>query len=192
VYKGGSGVRVTVRSGDTVSVSSGVDVEDGKEVIEAIPVGDGVLVSVFVVGSAVRLCVAVGSAEVVGDGLTSGVKLGVGTGVSVGVGSTIEDAVAVGVSCIVEVAEGEGVSWNVGGRVNVPVNSGVGVQLLVTAKVGVEDAVEVNMGVLVGGPGLTFPGEGISETSQSPSVPVSTPIGYLARELPSGAASTGG
>ncbi|GAH06271.1 unnamed protein product [marine sediment metagenome] len=86
----------------------------------------------------------------------------------------------------------EGVSWNVGVKVNVIVNSGVNVKLLVAVRVGVAEEDGVIVGVLVGGPGLTFPGEGYSETSQSPSESVSTLMGCLARELPSGAAGTGG
>lgn len=188
--EGCSGVKVTA----TVSDGAGVEVEDGLGVSEVIPVGEGVFVSAIVGGIVVKLCVAVGPAVVVEDGLTSGVKLGMGLGfgVSVGVGSTMEEAVAVGVSCIVEIAVNEGVNWKVGDRVNVLVNSSVEVWLLVTARVGVTNTDGVIAGVLVGNPGLTSPGEGSSETSQSPSESVSTLMGYLARELPSGAAETGG
>ena len=188
--EGCSGVKVTV----TVSVGAGVEVKDGQGVIEVIPVGEGVFVSAIVGDKVAKLCVAVGPAVGVSDGLASEVKLGLGLGfgVSVGVGSTMEEAVAVGVSCIVEIAVKEGVSWSVGDRVNVLVNPGVDVWLLVTARVGVADAEGVFVGVQVGDPGLTFPGEGSSETSQSFSESVSTLMGYLTSELPSGAAETGG
>ena len=191
MLEGCSGVRVTVASGDLVSVGAGVKVNDGQGVI---PVGEGIFVSAIVGDSVVKLCVAVGPAVTVGEGLTTGdtLGLGLGFGVSVGVGSTMDEAVTVGVSCIIKVAVKEGVNWNVGDRVNVLVNSGVDVQLLVTAWVGVADADGVIVGVLVGCPGLTFPGEGLSETSQFPSEPGSTLRGHLARELPSGASGTGG
>jgi hypothetical protein len=143
VSEGCSGVKVTV----TVSVGAGVEVKDGQGVIEVIPVGEGVFVPAIVGDKVVKLCVAVGPAVGVSDGLASGGKLGLGFGVSVGVGSTMEEAVAVGVPCIVEIAVKEGVSWSVGDRVNVLVNSSVDVWLLVTSRVGVADAKGVIVGV---------------------------------------------
>ena len=120
---------------------------------------------------------------VVGVEIVVGVKLIVGPGVNVGEGCTVKDDVIVNIGVDVGVRDG-------GERVIV--HTTVGVVVLVISSVGVKVNEGVIPGVLVGGAGLIFPGEGISEIIQSSGVSVSNPIGYLASELPSGAAGTGG
>jgi hypothetical protein len=85
--------------------------------------------------------------------------------------------VSVAVSWIVNTGEEVGLTCTVREQVR----DGDNVKLGVNPRVGVSDADGAMVGVLVGGPEFISPGEGITDSFQSPAVSVSIPTGYRAR-----------